>query len=50
MDELIARISQAAGLSPEIAEKSIGEVLLFLQTEGPKEAVARLLETLPGGA
>ena len=50
MDELIARIAQAAGLSPEIAEKSIGEILLFLQTEAPKEAVTRLLENLPGGA
>ena len=50
MDELIARIAQAAGLSPEIAEKSIGEILLFLHNEGPKEAVNRLLETMPGGA
>jgi hypothetical protein len=50
MDELITRISQAAGLSPEVSEQSIGEVLLFLHTEGPKEAVAQLLDTMPGGA
>ena len=49
MDELIARVAQAAGIDPEVARKAIGEILAFLQKEGPQAEVAQLLEKLPGG-
>ena len=49
MDELIARVAQAAGVDPEVARKAIAEILGFLKKEGPQDQVAQLLEKLPGG-
>ena len=49
MEELIARVAQAAGIDAEVARKAIGEILAFLKKEGPQAEVAQLLEKLPGG-
>ena len=50
MDELIARVAQAAGIDADVAKKAIAEILAFLKKEGPPEQVDQLLEKLPGGA
>ncbi len=50
MEELIARVAQAAGIEPETAGKAIAAILSFLQKEGPQAEVAQLMEKLPGGA
>ena len=50
MDELIARVAQAAGIEPDTAGKAIAAILNFLQKEGPPAEVAQLLEKLPGSS
>lgn len=47
MDELIARIAQAAGIEADAAKLAIGTVLNFIREEAPTEAEA-LLNSLPG--
>jgi hypothetical protein len=49
MEELIARVSAAAGIEPEVAQQAISAILGFLQKEGPEPQVSSLLEQLPGG-
>lgn len=48
MDELIARISAAAGLDAATATKAIGIVFAFLRKEAPAEDVAAMFAALPG--
>jgi hypothetical protein len=48
MQELIARIAQAAGIDAALAEKAIGIILGFLQKEGPTEQVTALIGQMPG--
>lgn len=48
MEQLIAQITQAAGIDAETAQKAVGTVLGFLQKEGPTEAVGQLIEKIPG--
>lgn len=48
MEALIARIVQATGLEPAVAEKAVGMILGFLAKEGPKEDVNKLLHAMPG--
>ena len=48
MEQLIAKITSAAGIDAEQAKSAIGTVLGFLQKEGPGEAVGQLLEKIPG--
>ena len=48
MEELIARISQAAGIEPAVAQQAVGHILAFLQKEAPPEVVNELLEKIPG--
>jgi hypothetical protein len=48
MEELITRVSTAAGVEPEVAQQAIAAILGFLQKEGP-ESVSSLLAQLPGG-
>ncbi len=50
MEDLIARIAAEAGIAPETAEKAVGMVLGFLNTEGPQEEVAALFAAMPGAA
>lgn len=48
MEELIARVTTAAGIDPALAQKSIGIILGFLQKEGPPAEVAELMAAFPG--
>ena len=48
MEELIDRVSTAAGIEPETAQKAIGIILNFLQKEGPADEVNKVMEALPG--
>ncbi|MDJ1159417.1 DUF2267 domain-containing protein [Chelatococcus sp. SYSU_G07232] len=48
MDELIARITESAGLDAAVARKAVGIVLAFLQKEGPAAEVGQLVAALPG--
>lgn len=48
MEQLIAQITQAAGIDAETAQKAVGTILGFLQKEAPAEAVNQLIEKIPG--
>ncbi|MGO9674436.1 MAG: DUF2267 domain-containing protein [Methylocella sp.] len=48
MQDLIARVSAAARVEPEVAEKAVGAILAFLRKEGPKPEVDELFATVPG--
>lgn len=48
MDELIERVSTAAGIEPEVARKALGIILSFLQKEGPAEDVGKVVDAFPG--
>ena len=48
MEELIARISAAAGIEPDVAEKSVGLILNFIRKEGPADVVGQVMQALPG--
>jgi hypothetical protein len=48
MDELIARLTAAAGIDAETAQKAVGIIMGFLQKEAPPEAMQALLEKSPG--
>jgi hypothetical protein len=48
MEELIQRVSTAAGIDPTLAAKAIGIILAFLQKEGPSDQVAEITAKLPG--
>jgi predicted lipid-binding transport protein (Tim44 family) len=48
MDELVNRITAAAGLDAETARNAIGMVLGFLNKEAPGAPVDQLINALPG--
>ncbi len=48
MEELIGRISSAAGIDQGLAQKALGMILAFLQKDGPSDSVATLMNALPG--
>lgn len=48
MEELIARVTAAAGIDEGLARKAIGIILGFLQKEGPAAEVGELMAALPG--
>jgi hypothetical protein len=48
MQELIASISKATGLSPEKAEKAVGIMLGLVKTQGNQAKVGELFARLPG--
>lgn len=48
MDELIARLADKAGLDRAVADKTIGIVLSFLHSEGPRGPVQALIDAIPG--
>jgi hypothetical protein len=47
MDNLIARVADAAGLTPETSRQAIGLVADFVQREAPKDAVEKLMTHAP---
>jgi hypothetical protein len=48
MEELIQRVSAAAGIDSTLAAKVIGIILAFLDKEGPSEQVAEIKAKMPG--
>ena len=48
MDELIARVSQAASVDPQVAQQAIGEIFNFLKTEASPDALQDLMDKIPG--
>lgn len=50
MNELVTRIAANVGLEPDVAEKSLGMMLGFLQREADDGPVARMIEAIPGAA
>lgn len=48
MDELIARVTAAAGIDAAMATRAIGMILNFLRKEGPPAEVNELIAQLPG--
>jgi hypothetical protein len=49
MEELVARIVNAAGITPDQAQRAIGLILAFLRKEGPAGKIDELLKNIPGG-
>jgi hypothetical protein len=50
MEELINRVIAHVGLDAATARRSIGMMLGFLQTDGPRDKVAALIASMPGAA
>ncbi len=48
MDELVERVSIAAGIEPESAQKAVGLILHFLLQEGPEPQVNDVIDKIPG--
>jgi hypothetical protein len=48
MEELIQRVSAAAGIDSTLAAKVIGIILAFLEKAGPSEQVAEIKAKMPG--
>lgn len=48
MDELIARLTDAAGIDQNTAQKAIEIILGFLKQSGPGDKVQQLLAAIPG--
>jgi hypothetical protein len=48
MEELVARLAAIAGIDAATAEKAAALILAFLEREGPADAVAKLVEAIPG--
>lgn len=48
MNELVERVSTAAGIEPESARKAIGLILNFMLQEGPGIEVNTIIDKIPG--
>ncbi len=48
MDELIERVTAAAGIDSDTARKAVMEMFTFLQKEADPTALQRLIEKIPG--
>lgn len=48
MQQLIDRVSAAAGIEPDTARKAVATILGFLQKNGDPDAVGRILDAVPG--
>ena len=48
MNELVTRIADKVGIAPDVAEKSLGMMLGFLQREADDGPVAKMIESIPG--
>ncbi len=48
MEELISRVSSAAGIDTSTAQSAVGMILGFLQKEGPSGPVGQLMGMIPG--
>ena len=50
MQELIARVAAAAGLSEEVARRAVAQIFAFIEQEGPAGPVGDLMRRLPGAS
>lgn len=48
MNELVERVSTAAGIEPESAHKAVGLILNFLLKEGPEVEANTIIDKIPG--
>jgi len=48
MDEMIARVSQAAGVDAQVTRQAVGEIFNFLKAEAAPDALQDLMDKLPG--
>ena len=48
MDEMIARVSQAAGVDADVTRQAVGEIFNFLKAEAAPGALRDLMDKLPG--
>ncbi|MDH4440703.1 MAG: hypothetical protein QE284_09990, partial [Rhizobium sp.] len=48
MSEIVTRIAENVGISPDKAETALGMMLGFLQREAADGPVARMIEAIPG--
>lgn len=48
IDELITRVTAAAGIDEALARKAVGMMLAFLKKEGPAAEVGQLFAAVPG--
>ncbi|MCM2294181.1 hypothetical protein NAC44_17785 [Allorhizobium sp. BGMRC 0089] len=48
MSELVTRIADNVGITPDQAEKALGMMLTFLEKEGDEAAVSRMIAAMPG--
>lgn len=48
MEELIARVANAANIAPDLAQRAIALIFAFLKKEGPTAEVMEMLQALPG--
>jgi hypothetical protein len=50
MNEVVTQIADRVGIAPDLAEKSVGMMLGFLQREADDGPVAQMIEAIPGAA
>ena len=48
MNELIDRIAANVGIDADVAQKAVGMILAFLQSEGPADKVRQMMAAIPG--
>jgi hypothetical protein len=48
MQDLINRVAEAAGIETEKATDAVGAILAFLAKSGPTEAMASMIQQIPG--
>lgn len=48
MDELINRITENVGIDADKARSAVAMILGFLQSEGPQDRIAEMLDAMPG--
>jgi hypothetical protein len=48
MEQIINKIAEIAGISPETAQQAVSAILSFLQKNGPEGAVGSLINAIPG--
>ena len=50
MDEVIARVAAAAGVSEDVARQAVAHILAFLRKEGPAGPVDEVMAKIPGAS
>ncbi len=48
MEQLIARVTSAANITPDQAQRAVGLIFAFLKKEGPAAEVGAMLQAVPG--